>query len=149
MDEKNVMSSAAPARRGAPFALFAALALGIGLVLTAAPAQARVFIGFSSGHWHRHHHWHYRFIGPRVLFFGPPIYYRPPPPVVYVPPAPVYVPGPVSSEPLRVNPAGPSYRSSNGLTCREYQTTISVGGRLQNAYGTACLQPDGQWRVVD
>ena len=28
---------------------------------------------------------------------------------------------------------------------REYQTTVIVGGREVDAYGTACLQPDGSW----
>lgn len=131
-------------------AVIAGLALSFALLgLAPQPAKAEVFVGFSSGDWHRHHHhWRYRFVGPRVLFFGPPVYYRPPP-VVYVVPAPVYVPGPVYTEPLRVNPAGPSFRASNGLTCREYQTTVSVGGRMRNAYGTACLQPDGSWQVVN
>jgi surface antigen len=31
--------------------------------------------------------------------------------------------------------------------CREYQQTIYVGGESQDAYGTACRQPDGSWRV--
>lgn len=32
--------------------------------------------------------------------------------------------------------------------CREYTKTINVGGRTQQGYGTACLQPDGSWEVV-
>lgn len=35
-----------------------------------------------------------------------------------------------------------------GQYCREYQEKIVVGGRSQSAYGTACRQPDGQWKVV-
>lgn len=31
---------------------------------------------------------------------------------------------------------------------REYQTTIRVGGRNVPAYGTACYQPDGQWKLI-
>jgi len=134
--------------RWAVTALLAALLFAV-IAVPAAPAEARVFVGFSSRHWHHPHRWHYRFIGPPVLFFGAPLYYPPPPPPVYVVPAPVYVPGPVSSEPLRVNPAGPPYRATNGLTCREYQTKVIVGGVARDAYGTACLQPDGQWRIVD
>ena len=38
--------------------------------------------------------------------------------------------------------------SQTGEYCREYQTTISVGGRLQETYGTTCRQPDGTWRIV-
>ncbi len=33
--------------------------------------------------------------------------------------------------------------------CREYTRTIFVGGIQQQAYGTACLEPDGAWRVSD
>lgn len=36
----------------------------------------------------------------------------------------------------------------NGNYCREYQTTVQVGGERQQAYGTACRQPDGTWKVV-
>ena len=35
--------------------------------------------------------------------------------------------------------------SSSCLQEREYQTTVIVGGRPVDAYGTACLQPDGSW----
>lgn len=35
-----------------------------------------------------------------------------------------------------------------GQTCREFQQTIVVGGRTENAFGTACRQPDGSWRIV-
>lgn len=33
-------------------------------------------------------------------------------------------------------------------TCREYQQTVTIGGQKQQAYGTACRQSDGSWRVV-
>lgn len=39
-------------------------------------------------------------------------------------------------------------RTQAGDYCREYQQTITVGGRTQQAYGQACRAPDGQWRVV-
>ncbi len=38
--------------------------------------------------------------------------------------------------------------SANGAYCREFQNTIIVGGRQEQAYGTACRQPDGSWKVV-
>tara|TARA_B100000676_G_scaffold92046_2_gene91739 strand:+ start:15598 stop:16074 length:477 start_codon:yes stop_codon:yes gene_type:complete len=38
---------------------------------------------------------------------------------------------------------------NNGNYCREYQTTVTVGGEYQQAYGTACRQPDGSWKVVN
>lgn len=31
--------------------------------------------------------------------------------------------------------------------CREYQTTVTVGGKAQQAYGKACRQPDGSWKI--
>lgn len=38
--------------------------------------------------------------------------------------------------------------SASGAYCREFQNTIVVGGRQEQAYGTACRQPDGSWKVV-
>jgi len=35
----------------------------------------------------------------------------------------------------------------NGQYCREYKQTISVGGQPQTAYGTACRQADGTWKI--
>lgn len=35
-----------------------------------------------------------------------------------------------------------------GELCREFQTSIVVGGQLQQGYGTACRQADGSWRMV-
>lgn len=40
------------------------------------------------------------------------------------------------------------YQEQSSNTClmeREYQTTVTVGGREVDAYGTACLQSDGSW----
>jgi surface antigen len=34
-----------------------------------------------------------------------------------------------------------------GRQCREFQQTIIVGGRQQEAYGNACHEPDGSWRI--
>ncbi|MDA8231611.1 MAG: RT0821/Lpp0805 family surface protein [Magnetospirillum sp.] len=36
-----------------------------------------------------------------------------------------------------------------GNYCREYQTTVNIGGQTQQAYGQACRQPDGTWKVVN
>lgn len=35
-----------------------------------------------------------------------------------------------------------------GEYCREYTKTVTVGGKLQSSYGTACLQPDGDWKII-
>jgi hypothetical protein len=39
--------------------------------------------------------------------------------------------------------------NAQGLTCREFQQTITVGGTSEDAYGTACLQADGAWKIVN
>lgn len=46
-----------------------------------------------------------------------------------------------------VTPTRDGY-SSGGSYCREYQQTIVVGGREEQAFGTACQQPDGSWEIV-
>ncbi|MFK7974449.1 MAG: RT0821/Lpp0805 family surface protein [Rickettsiaceae bacterium] len=35
-----------------------------------------------------------------------------------------------------------------GQYCREYQQQIIVGGETKNAYGKACRQPDGSWKII-
>jgi surface antigen len=39
-------------------------------------------------------------------------------------------------------------RHSDGRYCREYNTTVYVGGRYQEARGQACQNPDGSWEVI-
>jgi surface antigen len=41
-----------------------------------------------------------------------------------------------------------TYQTSSGGYCREYQQTVYIGGERQQAYGTACRQPDGTWKIV-
>lgn len=41
-----------------------------------------------------------------------------------------------------------TYRSSAGQYCREYQQTVWISGEQQQAYGTACRQPDGNWKII-
>jgi len=41
-----------------------------------------------------------------------------------------------------------TYRNESGQPCREFTETVVIGGEEQQAYGTACRQPDGTWRVV-
>jgi surface antigen len=38
--------------------------------------------------------------------------------------------------------------SSAGEYCREFQQTVTIGGRQERAYGVACQQPDGSWKIV-
>ncbi len=38
---------------------------------------------------------------------------------------------------------------SAGNYCREFQSTVTVAGKSDKAYGTACKQPDGTWKIVN
>lgn len=39
-------------------------------------------------------------------------------------------------------------RSHHRRYCREYQTTVTIGGRAQRAFGKACREPDGSWKIL-
>ncbi len=41
-----------------------------------------------------------------------------------------------------------TYQKANGQYCREFQSDVTVGGKSEKAYGTACRQPDGSWKIV-
>lgn len=41
-----------------------------------------------------------------------------------------------------------TYQTGNGQYCREYIQEVVVAGERQQAYGTACRQPDGTWQIV-
>jgi surface antigen len=41
-----------------------------------------------------------------------------------------------------------TYQPTAGTNCREYQQTITIGGRTEQGTGTACRQPDGSWRIA-
>jgi len=43
----------------------------------------------------------------------------------------------------------PAVQNDNGQYCREYQQTVTIGGEVQEAYGKACRQPDGNWKIVN
>ena len=40
------------------------------------------------------------------------------------------------------------YKTASNQYCREYTTSVKVDGQWQNAYGKACRQPDGSWKMV-
>lgn len=42
--------------------------------------------------------------------------------------------------PVRTYQSGSAY-------CREFQNEVTIEGKKGNAYGTACRQPDGSWKV--
>lgn len=39
--------------------------------------------------------------------------------------------------------------TESGEYCREFQQTVTIGGKTEQAYGVACRQPDGSWKVVE
>jgi surface antigen len=41
-----------------------------------------------------------------------------------------------------------TFQNNSGQYCREYQQTITIGGKQEQSYGTACRQPDGTWKIV-
>ena len=41
----------------------------------------------------------------------------------------------------------PAFRQADGTYCREFQQTIIVGAEMVSAYGIACRQPDGTWKL--
>ncbi len=47
-----------------------------------------------------------------------------------------------------VTPLRDGRNAQTNAYCREYQTTVVIDGREQSAFGTACQQPDGSWKVV-
>ena len=38
---------------------------------------------------------------------------------------------------------------AEGTPCREFTTTVSIGGQEEEAYGTACRQADGSWKIQE
>lgn len=145
------------------FGVFAVVVLAAGVLSVPAPAKADSFAFSYSGGYHgqpRHYrnyghpHHHHRSYYSYRSYWGPPAYYAPPrvvvvqpPPAYYSPPPPVvYAP---QYGQLSAVPASPVYQAPNGQYCREYQAGVTVSGQVQPSYGTACLMPDGAWRVVN
>jgi surface antigen len=42
-----------------------------------------------------------------------------------------------------------TFKNESGMYCREYVQEIIVGGEKQKAYGKACRQPDGNWKIIN
>ena len=118
-------------------------------VLTPAPAKA--FVGFS-----------FSFpIGFPAYPPPPPYYYPPPyPPPGYYPPTGSALPPGAHQQgyaPSAGSPSSPSitytprraWTDASGRQCREYTTTREIEGRATKVYGTACRDPDGQWRIIN
>ncbi len=41
-----------------------------------------------------------------------------------------------------------TYKAKSGAYCREYHQSVYIGGKEQQAYGTACRQADGSWKII-
>lgn len=41
-----------------------------------------------------------------------------------------------------------TFKNEKGQDCREFQQTITVGGKTEQGYGTACRDAEGNWRIV-
>lgn len=100
------------------------------------------FSSYPSRHWSPAYPTYYGYRG----YYPYYNYYVAPPPVVYAP-APQAI---VYTEPAPAiaNQTSATYINNNGQHCREFQSTAQIAGSVQPTYGTACLQPDGAWRVV-
>ena len=46
-----------------------------------------------------------------------------------------------------ITPLG-AYLTNSGRSCREFRMTVTIGGRLDEAYGIACRSADGTWRLA-
>ncbi len=42
-----------------------------------------------------------------------------------------------------------TYRTAAGENCREYQQTVTIDGKTEQAHGRACRQSDGSWKIVN
>lgn len=89
-------------------------------------------------------------------YYSPRYRYRPATRVVYVeqPVETVYQQMPASTDQYAGNQSAYQYQpqdaiNENCLQVREYTTTIEIGGETVDAYGQACLMPDGSWKFGD
>jgi surface antigen len=46
-----------------------------------------------------------------------------------------------------VTPTREGTKQASGEYCREFQQTVVIGGKQEEAYGVACRKPDGQWEI--
>jgi surface antigen len=42
-----------------------------------------------------------------------------------------------------------TYQTAQGSYCREFQQTVTIDGKQEKSYGTACRQPDGSWKITN
>ena len=77
-------------------------------------------------------------------------YYAPPPAGYYAYQQPAYRGAtaytPPPAPPVVAAPPAPAFSANY---CRDFNQKIVIDGVERNAYGKACLQPDGSWRIVN
>jgi surface antigen len=112
------------------------LGLGLGALIAAAADQDD----------HRRYPRHVAYAPPPPAYAPAPVYVPAPYDPAYRPGAyrQPYPPAPVYSQPDPY--AGAQYSQAY---CRQYNGTVNVNGGRYPSYGTACLQPDGTWRIVN
>ncbi len=42
-----------------------------------------------------------------------------------------------------------TYETAANESCREYRQTVTIDGKAETAFGKACRQPDGSWKIVN
>ena len=47
-----------------------------------------------------------------------------------------------------VTPVRDGTQAKTGAYCREFKTAVTIDGQTEDAFGTACQQPDGSWKIV-
>ena len=47
-----------------------------------------------------------------------------------------------------VTPVREGRHVESGNYCREFKQTVTIDGRTEEAYGVACRQPDGSWKIT-
>lgn len=131
--------------------VFASVFALIALPMALRPANA-FWIGYGvpyAGYYGPGPYWAY----PGPYYPPAPAYYPPPAPLAYAPAAPAYgtaAPAAASTAAATTTPAitytkKPAFTNSAGQICREYKATDGK----RDVVGTACKQPDGQWRVTN
>lgn len=124
---------------------------GVSIILTMAVVAIGVLLPPSAYAGGGHHGLGHGFHHGHGLHFGFGFAFSPYPyPYGYPYYAPVYEVRPQQSPPIVV------YRKRAQIIprakseyCREYMKKIVVDGKEARAYGTACLQDDGSWRIVN
>ncbi|HYB09180.1 MAG TPA: hypothetical protein VEJ16_05890 [Alphaproteobacteria bacterium] len=80
---------------------------------------------------------------PPAYYYPPPVVYAPPP-TVYAPPPAVYAPPPAPPAAVQAPPPGAAVQAQPSCSSGQWRQS---DGSIVN--GTACLQPDGTWRLTN